>query len=63
MPATSEDRLFGLTTSVAVKPPVAISADHNVTTFGEQRITSSTMAGDRDSNHNAGYARPADEPG
>jgi hypothetical protein len=48
MPATPEDRLFGLTTSVAVKPPVAISADYNVILFGQQTITSSTFTGDRE---------------
>lgn len=47
MSATSEDRLFGLTTSVAVKPAVAISADYHITTYGEQTIESSTMTGDR----------------
>lgn len=48
MPATPEDRLFGLTTSVAVKPPVAISADYNVILFGQQTITSSTFTGYRE---------------
>ena len=47
MPATPQDRLYGLTTSVAVKPPVFISADYVVTRFGEQVITSSTPTGDR----------------
>lgn len=47
MPATQEDRLYGLTTSVAVKPAVAISADYNITLFGEQTITSSTFTGER----------------
>lgn len=47
MPATPQDRLYGLTTSVAVKPPVFISADYDVTRFGEQIITSSTPTGDR----------------
>lgn len=47
MPATQEDRLYGLTTSVAVKPTVAISADYNITLFGEQTITSSTFTGER----------------
>lgn len=47
MPATPQDRLYGLTTSVAVKPPVFISADYDVTRFGEQVITSSTPTGDR----------------
>lgn len=47
MPATPQDRLFGLTTSVAVKPAVYISADYNVTRYGEQTITSSTPTGDR----------------
>ncbi|WP_433912187.1 hypothetical protein ACP97I_16610 [Raoultella ornithinolytica] len=47
MPATPQDRLYGLTTSVAVKPPVFISADYDVARFGEQTITSSTPTGDR----------------
>lgn len=47
MPATSTDRLYGLTTSVAVKPAVYISADYNVTLYGEQTITSSTPTADR----------------
>lgn len=44
MPATPTDRLYGLTTSVAVKPPVFISADSNIILFGEQTITSVTPA-------------------
>lgn len=47
MPATPQDRLYGLTTSVAVKPPVFISADYDIVQFGEQTITSSTPTGDR----------------
>lgn len=47
MPATATDRLYGLTTSVAVKPPVQISADVNVITFGEQTITTTTFTGTR----------------
>lgn len=47
MPSTPEDRLFGITTSVAVKPAVSISADYNITLFGEQTITSSTTTGER----------------
>lgn len=47
MPATQQDRLYGLTTSVAVKPPVYISANYNVNRFGAQTITSSTQTGDR----------------
>lgn len=47
MPATPTDRLYGLTTSVAVKPPVQISADVNVITFGEQTITTTTFTGTR----------------
>ena len=47
MPATPTDRLHGLTTSVAVKPPVQISADVNVITFGEQTITTTTSTGTR----------------
>ncbi|MGX8939351.1 right-handed parallel beta-helix repeat-containing protein [Symbiopectobacterium sp. Eva_TO] len=45
MPSTPEDRLFGITTSVAVKPAVAISADTNITLFGEQTITTTTTTG------------------
>ncbi|MBW5826526.1 hypothetical protein H0I68_15905 [Yersinia kristensenii] len=47
MPATQEDRLYGLTTSVALKPAVAISSDYHITLFGEQTITSSTFTGTR----------------
>ncbi|MEX0548869.1 hypothetical protein [Raoultella terrigena] len=47
MPATPQDRLYGLTTSVAVKPPVFISADYNITCFGEQTITSKTPTDER----------------
>lgn len=46
MPATQEDRLYGLTTSVAVKPPVLISVAYNIPTYGEQTINSSTINGD-----------------
>ncbi|MGM7960463.1 pyocin knob domain-containing protein [Yersinia enterocolitica] len=67
MPATQEDRLYGLTTSVAVKPAVAISADYNITLFGEQTITSSTFTGERTTTTTAGMrvlvmgqANPAD---
>lgn len=45
MPATSTDRLYGLTTSVAVKPAVDISADVHVQLYGEQTITTSTATG------------------
>ncbi|MDM4500965.1 hypothetical protein QUC29_23465, partial [Klebsiella oxytoca] len=47
MPATPQDRLYGLTTSVAVKPPVYISADYDITRFGEQTITSKTPTDER----------------
>ena len=47
MPATPQDRLYGLTTSVAVKPPVYISADYEITRFGEQTITSKTPTDER----------------
>ncbi|WP_323994693.1 GDSL-type esterase/lipase family protein [Aeromonas hydrophila] len=47
MPSTPTDRLYGLTTSVAVKAPVQISADYNITLFGQQSITSSTFTGTR----------------
>ena len=47
MPVTATDRLYGLTTSVAVKAPVEIAAKSNVITFGEQTITSSTANGNR----------------
>lgn len=47
MPSTQTDRLCGLTTSVAVKIPVQISADYNVIPFGEQEITSTTFTGTR----------------
>lgn len=47
MPSTPTDRLFGLTTSVAVKAPIKISADYDVVKFGEQTITSSTFTGTR----------------
>lgn len=39
MPSTPTDRLFGLTTSVAVKPPVAAASDSNVPLFGMQTLT------------------------
>lgn len=45
MPSTPEDRLFGITTSVAVKPAAAISADSNIALFGEQTITTTTTTG------------------
>ncbi|APB44135.1 hypothetical protein AGF18_09470 [Klebsiella oxytoca] len=47
MPATPQDRLYGLTTSVAVKPPVYISADYDIIRFGEQTITSKTPTDER----------------
>ncbi|CAM8100173.1 hypothetical protein [Klebsiella michiganensis] len=47
MPATPQDRLYGLTTSVAVKPPVYISADYDITRFGEQTIASKTPTDER----------------
>lgn len=47
MPATAQDRLYGLTTSVAVKPPVYISADYDITRFGEQTIKSKTPTDER----------------
>ncbi|WP_256682565.1 hypothetical protein [Klebsiella michiganensis] len=47
MPATPQDRLYGLTTSVAVKPPVFISVDYDVARFGEQTITSKTPTDER----------------
>lgn len=54
MPATPTDRLYGLTTSVAVKAPVQISADVNVVAFGEQTITSTTLTGTRTVTTNVG---------
>ncbi|QGY29760.1 hypothetical protein [Pantoea cypripedii] len=45
MPATPTDRLYGLTTSVAVKPAVDISADVNIQLYGPQTITTSTQTG------------------
>jgi len=38
MPATATDRLYGLTTSVAVKPPCRVATTVNITLSGEQTI-------------------------
>lgn len=46
MPATPTDRLYGLTTSVAVKPPVSAISDSNIVTFGLQTVSyTSTTTG------------------
>lgn len=45
MPATPTDRLYGLTTSVAVKPAVDIAAVEHVQPYGAQTISASTPAG------------------
>lgn len=48
MPATQTDRLYGLTTSVAVKPPCRVSAASNITLAGLQTIGGVALAtGDR----------------
>lgn len=48
MPATATDRLFGLTTSVALKAPVRIATTTNVTLSGLQTIAGVALAaGDR----------------
>lgn len=46
MPSTPTDRLYGLTTSVAVKPPVSAVSASNVVTFGLQTVSfTSTTTG------------------
>lgn len=48
MPSTSTDRLSGLTTSVAVKPPCKVAAITNITLSGEQTVNSvAVVDGDR----------------
>lgn len=48
MPSTSTDRLNGLTTSVAIKPPCRVATVANITLFGEQTIDGiAVVAGDR----------------
>jgi len=46
MPATSTDRLYGLTTSVAVKPPCIVVSTTPITLSGLQTIGSTTVAQD-----------------
>lgn len=46
MPASATDRLYGLTTSVAVKPPCRIATTANITLAGLQTIGSVTLLAD-----------------
>jgi hypothetical protein len=48
MPSTSTDRINGLTTSVAIKPPCKVATTANITLSGEQTIDGvSVVSGDR----------------
>ena len=48
MPATQTDRLLGLSTSLAVKPPCVVAATSNITLSGLQTISSvAVVAGNR----------------
>src|SRR5688572_24316938 len=48
MPSTATDRLNGLTTSVAVKPPCRAATTTNITLFDEQTIDGiAVVEGDR----------------
>jgi hypothetical protein len=48
MPSTATDRLYGLTTSVAVKPPCRVATTANITLAGLQTISGLVLvAGDR----------------
>lgn len=48
MPTTATDRLNGLSTSVAIKPPCRVATTANITLYGEQTIDSvAVVEGDR----------------
>lgn len=46
MPATATDRLYGLTTSVALKPPCRVATTANITLSGLQTIDGVTVVAD-----------------